>query len=307
MKLAETNARLALVKQRPSIVAWGELLFDVFSDGPRIGGAAANVAFHARALGARAILVSRVGRDALGSRARDELARHGVDVRFVGVDDPHPTGTVNVALVDGEPRFTIGAQAAWDRIALDPALESELDHADAFVFGTLAQRSLLGSEALLAALGRLPPRCLRVADLNLRPPHVTERALGLALDHASIVKLNDKEATRVAAALGTSDPRAALFARGVAVVALTHGEAGAELHTRQSHERHPGYAALPNGDSVGAGDAFTATLTVEMCRGTPLPKLLARANRYASFVASHRGAMPRPSRELLDELEAVAV
>lgn len=295
------------MRPRPCIVAWGELLFDIFPDGPRLGGAAANVAFHARALGARAILVSRVGNDALGTRARDELSRHGVDVRFVGVDDERPTGTVHVAFEGGEPRFTMGEQAAWDRIAPGPALVAELERADAFVFGTLAQRSSLGSEALSTALGRLPPRCLRVADLNLRPPHLTERALGLALDNASVVKLNDTEATRVAAALGASDPTAALFARGVAVVAITHGAAGADLYTRQSHERHPGYAALPDGDPVGAGDAFTASLSIEMCHGTSLSKLLARANRYASFVASHRGAMPPPPRELLDELEAAAV
>lgn len=286
----------------PTVVAFGELLFDLFPDGPRLGGAAANVAFHAAALGARALLVSRVGNDELGRRALGRLRERGVDVRFVGTDLDRPTGTVHVDLIDGEPRFRIGDQCAWDRLEVTPELTAELGLADAFVFGTLAQRSPLGSGALRAALGALPPRCLRVADLNLRPPHVSEAVLTTALAHASVVKLNEPEATRVAAALGADDPVPALLGRGVSVVVVTHGAAGAELHTRHSHERHPGFAALPTGDAVGAGDAFTACLTVELCRATPLPKLLARANRYASFVASHRGAMPEPGRELLDAL-----
>lgn len=290
------------MEPHPRIVAWGELLFDLFPDGPRLGGAAANVAFHAAALGAQALLVSRVGDDVLGRRARSELSAHGVDVRFVGVDPERPTGSVHVELADGEPRFRIGEQAAWDGIELSPELERELESADAFVFGTLAQRTLLGTETLSRALERLAPACLRIADLNVRPPHVGERALALALGRASVVKLNELEARRVAEALGADDPAAALLARGVAVVALTRGAAGAALHTRNSCAEHPGFAALPGGDTVGAGDAFTAALAVELCRGTPLPKLLARANRYASFVAGKRGAMPAPPRELLDEL-----
>lgn len=293
------------MEQSPRIVAFGELLFDLFPDGPRLGGAAANVAFHAAALGARALLVSRVGDDPLGRRARAELERQGVDVRFVGVDPERPTGSVHVELTDGEPRFSIGEQAAWDRIEVSPELERELAGADAFVFGTLAQRTPLGSGALGRALASLAPSCLRIADLNVRPPHVSEDALDLALDHASVVKLNEHEAARVAEALGCDDPVAALFARGISVVALTRGPRGAVLHTRNASASHPGFAALPGGDAVGAGDAFTAALCLELWRGTPLERLVARANRYASFVAGQRGAMPEPSRELLAELAAL--
>jgi fructokinase len=287
-------------------VSWGELLFDLFPDGPRLGGAAANVAFHAHALGATALLVSRVGDDALGRRARAALEADGVDVRFVGVDAERPTGTVRVELDDGEPRFTIGEEAAWDRVALVPELGAELARADAFVFGTLAQRTPLGSQALAAALDMLPPACLRIADLNVRPPHVTAPALELALAHASVVKLNELEARRVAEVLAVDDPVAGLFARGVSIVALTRGARGATLHTRGNTSEHAGFAARPGGDSVGAGDAFAATLAVELVRATRPGAALERANRYAAFVAGQRGAMPRPPPELLAELHAMA-
>ena len=89
---------------RPRFIAWGELLWDLFRDGPRLGGAAANAAYHAACLGAQSHLVSRVGQDELGARALRELSELGVDVNVVQVDADAPTGTVQVEIVHGEPR-----------------------------------------------------------------------------------------------------------------------------------------------------------------------------------------------------------
>ncbi|MBK7583525.1 MAG: carbohydrate kinase [Myxococcales bacterium] len=287
----------------PHVVAFGELLFDLFPDGPRLGGAAANVAFHARQLGARVTLVSRVGADTLGDTARAELGRCGVDVRFVGVDPVYPTGTVRVELAQGEPVFRIGDAAAWDRIEHTPELGRAVADADVFVFGTLAQRSLLGSAALTKILGDLPAPCLRVCDLNLRPPHVTEAALETALAHAQLLKLNELEARRVEELLGVHDAAVALVERGVLWCAVTRGGAGAVLRSREVRLDHPGYALrCSDGDPVGAGDAFTACLAIELVRATSPETALSRANRYASFVASERGAMPVPPEPLLAEL-----
>src|SRR5262245_18154281 len=98
------------------LVCWGELLWDLFPDGPRLGGTAANAAYHAAQLGQRVALVSRVGNDALGARAKEQLAAAGVDVRCVQVDPERPTGTVKVELHAGEPSYRIESEVAWDRI-----------------------------------------------------------------------------------------------------------------------------------------------------------------------------------------------
>ena len=52
----------------------GEVLFDLLPSGPRLGGAPANFAFHCRQNGLDAAVVSAVGRDELGEKAREELA-----------------------------------------------------------------------------------------------------------------------------------------------------------------------------------------------------------------------------------------
>ncbi len=48
------------------LVGIGEVLWDLLPAGPQLGGAPANFAYHAHALGATASLVTRVGNDDLG-------------------------------------------------------------------------------------------------------------------------------------------------------------------------------------------------------------------------------------------------
>jgi fructokinase len=45
-------------------------------------------------------------------------------------------------------------------------------------------------------------------------------------------------------------------------------------------------------DTVGAGDAFTAGITTALLRGGDLAALNEAGNRWGSWVASQRGAMP---------------
>jgi fructokinase len=289
--------------------AWGELLWDLFPDGPRLGGAAANVAYHAAQLGAESLLVSRVGADELGRRALDELAAARVDTRHVSVDPERPTGTVRVELSGREPRFTIGEQVAWDRIEWSPELAHDLARADVVVFGTLAQRTPLGAGVLATALAATAPGAWHLCDLNLRPPFVVREVVQASLRQAHAVKLNLDEATRLAELFGTRDPVSWLLEQPtVRLVALTRGGRGSLIATRTDRSEHPGYALSGSGgDSVGAGDAFTAALATLLPREAS-PAVMARvANRYAAPVASCAGAMPPVPRAILDELERLGV
>ena len=46
-------------------------------------------------------------------------------------------------------------------------------------------------------------------------------------------------------------------------------------------------------DTVGAGDAFTAAVTLGLLAGWPLGTIHHRANELAAFVCSQAGATPR--------------
>lgn len=289
----------------PIVVCWGELLWDLFPDGPRLGGALANVAYHAAKLGADAVLVSRVGNDDLGVRARSELARAGVDVSHVQLDDERPTGTVRIETEAGEPRYTIASEAAWDRIQLTEELATLLPSADAVCYGTLAQRTPLASDQLDQALSLTRSDAIRLCDLNLRPPHVSRDVVLRSLGRASSVKLNEHELRRVAEAIESTDPITRLFeSTDVAHVALTLGERGAELWTRAGRLVQPPCVIDPlRGDRVGAGDSFVAALALGLVKGLAPAVILARATRYSAFVAERAGGMPEIPAALLAELE----
>jgi fructokinase len=292
------------------IVCWGELLWDLFPDAPRLGGAAANVAYHCAMLGERVCLVSRAGDDALGRRAVAELGAAGVDTELVQVDAAAPTGTVHVEVRNGEPRFSIGEQAAWDRIECDERVAAALAAADIVVFGTLAQRTSVAQGALQQAL-KVAPRAVRVCDLNLRPPFSSRAAVEATLGAAHVVKLNETEAEALGAMFGVSDPmRWLLDEQGIELVALTRGARGCLLATRAHRAEHGGFdVPAEAGDRVGAGDAFTAVLSTLLVRrdvrqldSAALDSLAALANRYAAIVASQPGAMPRVPEALRSEI-----
>lgn len=275
-------------------IAWGELLWDLFPDGDRLGGAAANAAYHARSLGAEALLVSRVGSDERGARARSELTERGVDVQAVQIDPDAPTGTVRVYLEHGEPRYEIASGVAWDRIAWQSELGELFRSAGVVCFGTLAQRSPLGFETVERALTHAPESALRLCDLNVREPFATRAIVERALGLANVVKLNEHEVGTLSRLFAQSDVVSWLLAeRGIELVAVTRGARGALLATRSERHEHPGFPlSCSNGDPVGAGDAFAAALALEMCRKSPLAVCLERANHYAAHVASHAGGMP---------------
>ena len=53
-------------KNKPLVVGIGELLWDVFPDRKKAGGAPINFVYHATQMGAEGCAVSAVGEDALG-------------------------------------------------------------------------------------------------------------------------------------------------------------------------------------------------------------------------------------------------
>ena len=96
--------------------AIGEILFDCFPDRAVLGGAPGNVCCMLRQFGAESAMVSAVGRDPLGDRALDELARHGVDTRWI-IRSDRPTGAVNVTLDGaGKASYAFAPDSAYDHL-----------------------------------------------------------------------------------------------------------------------------------------------------------------------------------------------
>ena len=122
---------------------------------------------------------------------------------------------------------------AWDYIDVPENWPVECQPAEAFVFGSLAQRSAR-NRAVLDAMFVAMPNALKVLDVNLRDAYERLRAnLGLARA-ADLVKLNDEEMQallQTTATRANAEECARSFQRqaGCKTVCVTMGAQGAGL------------------------------------------------------------------------------
>ena len=289
-----------------TIVGLGEVLWDVYPDGDRFGGAPANFACAAAELSngqADVLIVSGVGRDELGRRAIESLGEHRVDTSYVATTD-QPTGRVNVRLdTDASATYEFAADAAWDNILWSEALEQLAAQTDVVCFGTLGQRSDVSRRTVQRFVAAVPSSALRVFDVNLRPPFISEDVILQSLKHANVLKLNDKELPAVARLCGGSGSivdRLRQLARkfDLTAIALTRGPDGAILVRGDDVIECPGVETAVV-DTVGAGDAFTAEFVLGLLRDDPLKEIGRNACNVAAYVCTQRGATPRLPRSIV--------
>ncbi|HEX8558177.1 MAG TPA: PfkB family carbohydrate kinase [Pyrinomonadaceae bacterium] len=280
------------------VVGLGELIWDVFPEGRRLGGAPSNFAYVSRLLGDAAAVASRVGSDALGAEAVERLARAGLETRFIQLDAEHPTGAVGVVVGEGgEPRFNVNENSAWDYLEWTRGWEDLAARAAAVCFGTLGQRHPAARATVTRFLEATRPGALRLFDVNLRHSFFTPEMLARSLSLATAVKLNEEELRAASAMLGlpASGARAtadALLERfGLELVAVTRGARGSLLVTTEGADEHAGFPARVV-DLIGCGDAFAAALAFCRRRGAPLALSNEVANRVGAWVAAHAGATP---------------
>jgi fructokinase len=287
-----------------AVLIWGEVLWDRFPDGDKLGGAPANVAWHLGLAGGWARLVSRVGDDVLGRRAIEQLASV-CDADLVQIDAERPTGEVRVEIEGGEPRYTLVPGCAWERIECTADVAAALGEAGVMVYGTLSQHTETGLAGWRAAIAAARGKCLKVCDVNLRRTATTtqaeQRAVSEAIDAADIIKVNERELERLGEWYGWRDPLAQLR-DGKRVVAVTRGAHGSTLYGDTEIVQIAGVRSGPGGDNVGCGDAYVAILVHGMTLGWDLKLSGDAASRWAAAVAGARGATPLFTEEQIDEL-----
>ena len=271
-------------------VIFGEVLFDCFPDGRAVpGGAPFNVAWNLQALGAAPLLVSRVGQDDLGGRITRAMGSWGMDRSGLQADPDHPTGSVEVTLPEGEPRFSIPGGQAYDFIATDEL--PQLAGAGLLYHGSLALRSESARQAL-EQLRRVTAAPVFL-DANLRSPWWERRQALVWLRRARWVKLNEQELELLVPEEPDTPARAESLLHGSLIAALlvTRGDRGVWFRDRQGQILEQ--AAAPAAaliDPVGAGDAFSAMAIRGLLDGWSWPVILGRALEFAAAVVGLRGA-----------------
>lgn len=279
------------------IIGMGEILWDVFPDGPRFGGAPANFSCSTSELAqnaARVSIISAVGEDDLGRRAIESLQARGVDASMVQRNS-HATGRVDIELDDdGVATYRFAEDSAWDHLEYDDPIKRVALECDAVCFGTLGQRSEPSRLAIQSFINATPESTLRILDVNLRQPFFSDALIRESLKIANVLKLNDDELPQLAEMHGLAGNPTELM-RQIAdlyqlrYVALTRGSAGAIVISSDQVSDLQG-RAVEVADTVGAGDAFTAAMTLGLLSGKSLDAVNEKAIEIASYVCSKQGA-----------------
>lgn len=285
--------------KRHTIVGIGEILWDVFPDGPRFGGAPSNFSCSAAELAqgaAEVFMVSAVGADDLGQRAIKSLQEHGVNTTCVQVAEQQ-TGQVLVELDPaGLATYRFAEDTAWDNLLWSDALHRRALDCDVVCFGTLGQRSDCSRGIIQKFVAATSDDTLRILDVNLRAPYFDDEVILESLALANVLKLNDEELPRLARLCGVAGNDVEIL-RQVTVqhqlqcVALTRGAKGAVIVCNDDASDMDGMP-IEVADTVGAGDAYTAAMALELLAGRSVEQVNQSAIVAASYVCSQSGATP---------------
>lgn len=268
------SVNLDLVARVPRLPGPGETVAATGLD--RVpGGKGANQALAAARLGADVALVAAVGADAAAAEALTLLRDGGVDLTAVRAVPDVPTGHALINVDDlGETTIVVAAAA-----------NAEL---------AVSADDVAGADAVLTVL-EIPDRAVAdaithadgFAVLNAAPPRPLPPAV---LDRVDLAVVNRVE---YAALDGLNRVRA---------VAITSGAAGAVLLRGGRQVASAAPPSVTAVDGTGAGDAFTAALTVALLAGADDDEALRFACAAGAVAATRAGA--QPSLPTLDEVRA---
>lgn len=273
-----------------SALVIGEALIDEFPDRRVVAGAPLHVAIHLAALGWETGVITRVGDDADGDTIVSTLERFGVSTSLVERADSMPTGVTKIDLTGTEHTFHV-LPGAWDAIdGPDPMPAS-----DVLYLGTLVlrdPRSRASVERMVTASG-----ATIVVDLNLREPDWDDERVRWAIWRADVLKLNEDELPVACDAFALPHDPAALHEMGPTWVCVTRGADGAELTHADGGRWESAAPEVDVVDTVGAGDAFCATLVDGLMNDRHPQSVLTAAVTRGAEIAGQRGGLPEPPAE----------
>lgn len=279
--------------KNPVIIGIGELLWDVFPEERKAGGAPVNFVYHATALGAQGYAISAVGNDLLGDEIVELIDKIGVNHFIAKVD--HPTGIVNVQLNQGIPTYEIVENVAWDYIPLSTQIEEVAKQADAVCFGTLAQRNSISRNTIREFLALLSQEAHKILDINLREPFYSHELIEESIQLCNILKLNDEEleVLKDMFSIKALDDREAckwlIRTYSLKYLILTAGSDYSIVFSPEtiSFLNTPKVNVV---DTVGAGDSFTGAFITSLLQGKSLESAHGIAVERAAAVCGVAGA-----------------
>ncbi|MGC9396579.1 MAG: ribokinase [Anaerolineae bacterium] len=283
-----------LLIRTPRMPVKGEtILGGPFITGP--GGKGANQAVAAARLDADVAMVVKLGKDAFGDQAADNLTKEGIRPDFILRDGASHTGVAFIVVDDSGENMIVVALGTNDLLTpadIDAAREAIAD-ADVALFQlespleTVTYAIRMAHEAgTTVVLNPAPGQALSAELLSLvdvLTPNQTELQLLVEGDLTGFKELTHLAEVETAARV--------LLDRGVGAIVVTLGAEGALIVARDAIRHVPGYK-VDAVDTTGAGDAFNGALAVALAEGRQLAEAVDFANAAAALQVTKVGTAP---------------
>ena len=262
------------------------------------GGKGANQAVAAVRLGAQVHFAGCVGNDTFGTLQRQTLSEEGIDLTYLKKHPAEPTGTAIIMVAEaGQNSIVVNPSANY---GITPAHINSLGQLFDELDAVMVQLEI-PMETVEATL-----RKARAADvLSVLDAGPAQKVPEVILELADIVSPNETEAEAMTGvSVETVDDArqaaAQLLAMGAKQVAIKMGAGGALYMSAKEWFHVPAYQ-VEAVDTVAAGDAFTAALTIAWRRKSPL-EAIRFANAAGALAATMHGAQrSMPHRSAVDD------
>lgn len=290
------------------IVAFGELVWDIFQDGKQLGGAPVNLVYRVNSYGDQGFLLSRIGNDELGREALAQLKKLEISDEHVQTDPVFPTGTANVRVgSEGRADYIIDPDMAFDHIEFTADALRIVRDADCLVFGTLVQRYGISKNTLRELLNEAP-QPIKYLDLKLRKNCYSRPVLEASLKAADILRVKENELYTLKSDLGLFEFETRALAQevineyGIGIVLVTKSKSGACAITREGdYLEDPGYK-IDLMDTVGSGSAFSAGFLHIYLESRDIFEALRFGNAAGAVTATTHGATSLVTKKRITEL-----
>lgn len=278
------------------VTAIGEILYDVYPDKKKLGGAPFNFIYHIWKILGNVTFVSSVGNDANGKEMLSFLNSISFNTKHIYIDKKFPTGTVQVKLSeDKTPQFTISPECSYDYITLRDSTRQLIENeTDLLYLGTLSTRSETSRNTIMSLFNK--PHLKYFCDLNLRHNFYTKELIEKTLLTCNVLKINQEELDKLKQFfdLQQFNNRAIeqlITKFDIDLIGLTLGENGAELYTKNENNYYK-TEIINVVDTLGAGDAFAAILCLGYLYKMPITEINKLANKFAAEICMVNGALP---------------
>ncbi|WP_300370688.1 PfkB family carbohydrate kinase [Brachyspira sp.] len=286
-----------------NILAFGEILYDIYDGESVIGGAPFNYSLQlSRLLNKydKLKFITALGNDEYSKNALSFIDNENIDKSLIQILNNYETGKATVFLNENKiPDYIIHENAAWDNIEYNANLENVLKETyDVFYFNILSQRNEKSYTALKTIFKNINAK-YRVCDVTFRKNYYTKEKIKESLEFINILKINDDELAVIKDFFYSSlENNNEILLKAISrdfnidYVFLTLGALGASVFYNGEYIFNPSNEVNVI-DTVGAGDSFCAALSYAIINGIDINEVLKFASTVSEEIVQVKGGTSR--------------